>query len=471
MDQAEPLLANPAVALREEPDGSGTLFHLGTGRSLGLNAVAVDVWKHIDGCRDADEVVRRVLAEYSDAPAEARFDLERCLANLSDAGFVAESPAEFFGEGAGSMDALPSLQSVDVDITARCNLRCLYCYHFDNPDMEYVDLPTSEWLAFFRELGRLGVQSVTLAGGEPFARADLAELVDGIVAAGLRFTILSNGGLLTDEMASHLRASGRCDAVQISVDGSRPETHDAARGEGSFEGAMHGLSLLREHGLSVTARVTVHHFNVDDLEATAALLLDKLGLPAIGTNAAGYLGSCRLHGEALQLSVAERERAMRTLTALAARYPGRIDASAGPLADARMWRLMEEARGTGAPRFELGGYLTACGCPWNRLAVLADGSIVVCNMLPHLVLGHVSVDDIGEVWRAHPVLWHHRLRSQTPLAGFAFCRSCPYTEYCTGNCPGPAYTLTGSADHPSPDSCLRDYLASGGSLVEGTVDG
>ena len=28
-------------------------------------------------------------------------------------------------------------RTVDIDLTARCNLRCRYCYFFDNPAVEY----------------------------------------------------------------------------------------------------------------------------------------------------------------------------------------------------------------------------------------------------------------------------------------------------------------------------------------------
>ena len=284
-------------------------------------------------------------------------------------------------EAGDHMAVMRTPRSVDIDITARCNARCLYCYHFDAPGGDAADLPTSEWLTFFDELGRLGVMDVTLAGGEPFMREDLPELIDRIDANRMRFTILSSGALLTDDLAAHLAGTGRCNGVQISVDGSRAEVHDAARGTGSFAGAVRALHILQRHAIPSPVRVTVQHFNVDDLEATAAFLLEDLGLPRISTNAAGYLGSCRRNADGLMLSPAERLRAMETLLVLERRYPGRVQASAGPLADAHRWRRMEAARREGAPAFPDGGRLAACGCPLSKLAVRADGVIVVCTML------------------------------------------------------------------------------------------
>jgi SynChlorMet cassette radical SAM/SPASM protein ScmE len=126
-------------------------------------------------------------------------------------------------------------RKLDIDITARCNLRCRYCYFFNNPAVEYRDLPTEEWLKFFDELGGLGVMDVTLAGGEPFIREDLITLLEGLVRNRMRFTLLSNGALIDDGMAAFIARTGRCDCVQISVDGSCAAVHDTCRGKGSFD--------------------------------------------------------------------------------------------------------------------------------------------------------------------------------------------------------------------------------------------
>ena len=88
------------------------------------------------------------------------------------------------------------------------------------------------------------------------------------------------------------------------MDGSRPEIHDACRGQGSFAAAVRGIRTLQRHGVPVTVRVTIHRHNVHDLEATARFLLEELGLPSFGTNAAGYLGACRRNAGQVLLDVA-----------------------------------------------------------------------------------------------------------------------------------------------------------------------
>jgi len=357
-------------------------------------------------------------------------------------------------------------RNVDLEITSRCNLRCRYCYFFDNPTVGYFDLPTEEWLQFFDELGRCAVMNVCLAGGEPFIRKDLSELIEGIVQNRMRFSILSNGALIDDEIAAFIGSTNRCDHVQVSMDGSGPSTHDVCRGQGSFVGAIRGIRTLQRHKVPVTVRVTIHRHNVEDLENIAQLLLDELGLPGFSTNAAGYFGSCRQSADDVLLTNTERQVAMGTLVKLSNKYNGRISASAGPLAEAQYWRQMEEARLQGAPSFLARGRLTACGGPFSKISVRADGVIIPCTLLPHMELGRINRDSLEEVWIHGPALNRLRERHTIALTDFDFCSGCPYIPYCTGGCPGLAYTLTNQVDHPSPDSCLRRYLAEGGLLPE-----
>jgi SynChlorMet cassette radical SAM/SPASM protein ScmE len=364
------------------------------------------------------------------------------------------------------MKVMNTPRSVDIDITNRCNLRCKYCYHFSGPGDVAEDLTTAEWLHFFEELNRCAVMNVTLAGGEPFFRNDLQELIEGIVANRMRFNILSNGTIITDDMAAFLFSTKRCDGVQVSIDGSRPETHDACRGKGNFRKAMDGIECLQRHGILVQIRVTVHRHNVSDLEGIARLLLDEVGLPGFSTNAASYMGLCKQNVEEVGLSVEDRTFAMDTLLRLNKKYDDRITALAGPLAEAVRWTEMEQARRNGKKSITLGGSLTACGCVMDKIAVRADGVIVPCTMLSHIELGRINKDDFKQIWQTHTDMQKVRERRDIPLNDFEFCQGCEYINYCTGNCPGLAYTITGEVNHPSPDACLRLFLADGGRLPE-----
>jgi SynChlorMet cassette radical SAM/SPASM protein ScmE len=282
----------------------------------------------------------------------------------------------------------------------------------------------------------------------------------------MRFSILTNGTLITDEMASFLASTRRCNEVQVSIDGSNAAVHDTCRGAGNFDRAVAGLKTLLKHGISATVRVTIHRNNVEDLEDIAKLLLEHLALPGFSTNSASHLGLGRRNAEQVQLTIEERSLAMKTLMKLTSKYGGRISATAGPLAEASGWLAMEQARLEGRRSLPGRGYLTGCGGAMSKIAVRADGVMIPCLQIPDIELGRINRDDLKEIWNSHPTLNRFRLRTDIPLSDFQFCKGCIYIPYCTGSCPALANTFLNDPWHPSPDACLRAFLESGGKLPE-----
>jgi SynChlorMet cassette radical SAM/SPASM protein ScmE len=230
--------------------------------------------------------------------------------------------------------------------------------------------------------------------------------------------------------------------------------------------AIEGAKHIKNNGIPLTARVTIHRHNVDDLERTVCYLLDELHLSHITTNAASYIGLCKNNATQVQLSVEQMSNAMTTLLRMESRYPGRISAVAGPHFNAKQWLIMEKARIEGQQTHPDCGYLRSCGGVFSKITVRADGVIVPCVQLAHIELGTINIDDLRTVWHSHPMLLKLRERRDIPLDSFKFCYDCVYTRYCRGSCPSLAYSMVGNENHPSPDSCLRLFLESGGKLPE-----
>jgi SynChlorMet cassette radical SAM/SPASM protein ScmE len=351
---------------------------------------------------------------------------------------------------------MPTPRSVDIEVTSRCSLRCRYCYHFNSEGAAHKDLPTADWVEFIQELAEGKVLVVCLAGGEPFLRPDLFEIIEAIVRNRMRFRILTNGHGITPESATRLLGTNRCDLVQVSLDGSTPAVHEKLRGEGSFRTAIGAIRLLKEAGLPLTVRVTVNPHNIDDLPALAGLLLEEIGIAGFSTNSVSCLGNRLEYGHDVLLAPVERLRAMRVLMRLDAQYPGRISASAGPLA---IWRkYCERKAGKADTSNSRPGYLSGCRCSFSRLAVRADGAYIPCPLLPQMVLGYVGQVSMVEVWQNSPRLEALRRRATIALNDFPYCRGCRYIDTCTGGCPANAVSLLGAADRPSPESCLQQFI-------------
>jgi SynChlorMet cassette radical SAM/SPASM protein ScmE len=349
---------------------------------------------------------------------------------------------------------------VDIAVTGRCNLRCQYCFYSDEMTAR-SNLSTSQWLSIFDKLGELGVMNVCLTGGEVFTRPDLFELIDGIVRNRMRYSILTNGTLISGKVLTKFEQGKRhlrMDYIQVSIDGSRAEVQNLSRPK-SFDRAVHGLRLLKEGNLPVVVRVTINRYNLYDLENLAKFLLEDIGLPSFSSNAVAPIGAGCLNSADVSLTRKEQAEAMRIISQLEKRYPGRLHAQAGPQANIKIYTEMEHARATGekASTWQM-GYLTACGCVFSKISIMHDGAIVPCHLLSSLVMGNILVDSLEQIWRNHPILTSLRERRKIPMQQVPGCHSCEWADFCNGGCPGLANQLTGIVISANPEDCYRNFL-------------
>ena len=91
-----------------------------------------------------------------------------------------------------------------LEVTHRCNLRCISCYTgagSEKPD----SLTLKERKLVVRQAKAMGVRSVSLSGsGEPLLYPDLGELIAYIRSLGMSVVLFTNGTLLTPEIARFL---------------------------------------------------------------------------------------------------------------------------------------------------------------------------------------------------------------------------------------------------------------------------
>ena len=350
-------------------------------------------------------------------------------------------------------------KSLDISLTGRCNLKCRYCFYADEMT-GLSDMPAERWHALFEEIGRLGVQNVCLSGGEVFTRPDLFELIDGVIANKMRYSILTNGTLITEDTLKAFEQGKRrlrLDSIQVSIDGSCAEIHDQSRPPKSFDRALRGLRLLKQAQFPVTVRVTVNRANVNDLPNVTRLLLEDVGLSGFSTNEADQMGSARCYGESTVLTRSERKQAMETLARLNREYAGRISANAGPLATATNFAEIDEARAQGKTGMPGRGKLCSCGGVFTKMAILHDGTIVPCNMLPKLVMGVFGHQSLAEVWRSSPAVNVVRHRRQIPMLSLSTCKDCSYAGFCNGGCPGSVMAKFGMLNARDPLICYRIF--------------
>ncbi|MCX7921249.1 MAG: radical SAM protein [Clostridia bacterium] len=140
-------------------------------------------------------------------------------------------------------------------ITYRCNLQCKFCSFWKNE----VDLKREFTVKDFEEsskkLTKLGVRVVNLAGGEPFVRKDLPDIVRAFTSDHI-VIINSNGSMINRENARAIWEAGT-DVMNISLDFYSKEKHDFYRGKGVYEKALNAIELLKQTRLRKTQKIAM----------------------------------------------------------------------------------------------------------------------------------------------------------------------------------------------------------------------
>jgi MoaA/NifB/PqqE/SkfB family radical SAM enzyme len=107
---------------------------------------------------------------------------------------------------------------VHLDLTYRCNERCVHCY-LDHED--HGEMSTAEILDLLDQLAEAGVFFLILSGGEIFLRKDLFEIVEHARKLQFSVKLKTNAVMLREARPGASRHLG-VQMVQISV-----YSHDA----------------------------------------------------------------------------------------------------------------------------------------------------------------------------------------------------------------------------------------------------
>jgi SynChlorMet cassette protein ScmD len=82
------LIANPQTVFREEFDSWAILFDPDSGKAFGMNPVAVQIWKSLDGRHKIEDIERDIEESFSDIPEQFGSDIRDFLKQLVDMGFA-----------------------------------------------------------------------------------------------------------------------------------------------------------------------------------------------------------------------------------------------------------------------------------------------------------------------------------------------------------------------------------------------
>lgn len=336
---------------------------------------------------------------------------------------------------------------IQYEVNDACNLRCSHCYHGlkvikENPitlERLFEDIEgLKQVLEQDYEI------TICLSGGEVLLRKDLLDMVLKIAMAGHATFLLTNGTLITPELARRLYLRG-VEMARISFDGGTAEVHDAIRGKGQFEKSIAGVQVFQESGQRVTLSQTLMQGHNDSPEQLESLfeMARREGI--------GRLNFFRMfgHGDAKNTPAyvytdGQRFKAvLENLWDLASRYPDLDVVIKDPL-----------AKNIELPRPANLNLDVCCYIKKTHLSVAASGKVYACRKLEKHV-GDLFTDTLANIWQNNQLL---QQMADRRIYMHGKCRSCPINTECQGGCLAASYGQTGELFYPDP-ACWREEEA------------
>ena len=323
------------------------------------------------------------------------------------------------------------------EVTMGCNMRCGHCGSsclHPLPD----ELTTKEALDLCEQLATLGVQWVTLSGGEPLTRQDIGRLIQSLSSKNIFVNLITNGWLITPEVAQMLRTSGIA-TVAISIDGTE-EIHDQIRTKGAFSHAKSAFHLLNSHGIHTGAVTTITKKNITLLEDIKQALI-AMGVNAWQVQLGLPMGNLKKHPD----WVIEPED-INTIINFCYETAKERKISIYP-ADCIGYYTRKEME---IKRISYGSNQVSpwdgCNAGIRGFGILHNGDILGCTSIrsADYIEGNIRERSLQDIWNdEHSFSWRRSLHKEQ-LKGF--CNTCIYEEKCLGGCPNTRLTMNGTMD-------------------------
>lgn len=327
------------------------------------------------------------------------------------------------------------------DVTSRCNFRCKHCY-MDGGDRLSDELNHNEALALVDEFKNIGIFRLFIAGGEPLMREDIFDILERVSEHGIPAVMNTNGYFIDEEMAEKLSQSN-LSVVAVSLDGSRPETHDTFRGmHGSFKKAVRALRFLRESGVNASAGCVLSTNNYSEIPDIVNLCIE-CGATLLNIMRTAPVGRAASFEE-FYLTFVMYKELIQGLERTYDDWKKDIAViSNDPLVNT--WLLLQQ----GVVKNEKKGrYCQAAGFSGY---VQSNGDVLPCAYFP-VTLGNMGKSSLRDIWETSAAERIRALASQLPLE----CLECEYLSYCNGGCRGVCYTLYQRTDVRDP-LCFKEF--------------
>ena len=332
----------------------------------------------------------------------------------------------------------PKLRNLFLELTLRCNERCLHCGSWCG-DVTSEELSVDQYRTFLTQVKEdmtTEGKMLCITGGEPLLRKEFFDIMGAAHELGFSWGMTSNATLIDDSVARDLQRVGM-GTISVSIDGLE-DTHDAfRRTPGGYKKAMSGIeSLLRVGGFeNVQITTVVTHQNIGQLDELYNIF-NEMDIDSWRVINIEPMGRAKQHPELILTKedyqtifefIRNKRIAGEPVTYGCSHYLG-----------------LEYER-------EVRDWYYLCTAGLYTASITAKGDIIACldiERRPEFVQGNILTDRFSEVWKNKFQIFRRDLADENEN-----CSKCFHKDYCHGD----AYH-SWDFDNNKPLVCFKDIL-------------
>jgi len=315
-------------------------------------------------------------------------------------------------------------------MTLQCNLNCLHCG--SNASVSRDDeLTLVEKIKLCNTFKQLGVQHVSLMGGEPFLSPDWYPVSSTLAKLNINQTIVTNGTLINKQLIMKLKEMPNV-AVAISLDGCELIHNNLRNQKSAFETSLKAIKELRKANIPVSVITQITTTNISEL-SDLWQVLNGLDIYAWQVQTIVPMGRA-----------GDKENLLPNETQLLTAIQKLLGLSNSKVGVGRI--IIADNIGYMHPtvsNFATGSRIwRGCAAGINTLGIQSDGGIRACLSLQAdcFLEGSVREKPLIDYWNDPGTFsWNRSPRTANGIN----CKDCEVWDRCKGGCSSLSYATTG----------------------------
>ena len=382
-----------------------------------INETAAEIIKLVNGKNTYDDIVVLLCAKYGEDSVSIKKKLDGFIDTISKQfGLKIITQHEPKERNVAEMNKkVVSPMVASIEITNKCNIRCVHCYgNFGEIPCEVMDKENIKKI--LSDLRKIGVRIIEITGGEATTHPYIEEIMDYALALNFdQVSLLTNGVKISDRLMEILEKNKDKVYVQVDLHSLREDYFSwFTKTPNILEKVKRNIITLAEKRILLRVATILTPKNIDEIDEIADWV-HNLGVARYAVSPVVSLGRANDQDRNSQLYLEANDaiKAEKQLQKIVSKYDNFLNIITSDF-DKQI----------------------NCGCITSHVVINSKGYIKICTMddmsYCNGCIGNVLEENIEHIFERNAELLNVIYTTKAPKMNSDECRECENAGYCNG---------------------------------------